>query len=136
MRTEYDANGNRDPRDRTNGNRWDTQDRNRIEGRWYDRSTKERLIIEAINNGYRVRTQHGGWEQFAADRSGKRLRSRSGDVIQLIDSNRLRMISDRGRHENIFIRQGNGHQHDNIRKDKGHKDKGHKCDHKGKSCCG
>jgi hypothetical protein len=136
-----DPDDNWDPRDRSNSSRWDTQDKNRIEGRWYDRSTKERLIIEAINNGYRVRTHHGGWEQFAADRSGKRLRSRSGDVIQLIDPNRLRMISDRGRHESIFIRQGNGYQHDKVNKEKGYKDKGykdrsHKCDHKGKSCCG
>lgn len=139
---EASSERNEYPHDRTNRNQWETQDRSRIEGRWYDRSTKERLIIEAINNGYRVRTQHGGWEQFASDRNGKRLRSRSGDIIQLIDSNKLRLISDRGRHESIFIRQGNGHHNDKARhndkvhKNRGHMDKGHKSDHKGKSCCG
>jgi len=141
---EADSDGKWNPRDRTDRNQWNTNDRSRIEGRWYDRSTKERLIIEAINNGYRVRTQHGGWEQFASDRSGKRLKSRSGDVIQIIDSNRLRFISDRGRHESIFIRQGNGYQSDKggyqsgrgHQNEKDHKNKGHKCDHPGKSCCG
>ena len=88
-----------------------------IAGRWYNRSTKERLIIEPMDGAYRVRTQHGGWETYAINRSGERLKSRSGSMIQLIDRNTIRVKDKKNREERIYIRQGNGHVKE---KKKGH----------------
>ncbi|HUR30465.1 MAG TPA: hypothetical protein VMZ69_03480 [Saprospiraceae bacterium] len=106
---EWDNDYARGERDRIN------QGNALIEGRWYDKSSKERLVIEEINNGYRVRTQNGSWEKFSVDRSGQRLRSRSGDIIQMTDRNTLRWRSAEGRHDRTFIRQGNGQ----VRRDHG-----------------
>lgn len=111
-------------RDRWDEDEWNNSRRSAITGRWYDRSTKERLEIESINGGYRVRTQHSAWEKYAADRNGNRLRSTSGNTIQMLDRNTIRWKSYQGRHERIFIRQGNrnnsGHwndrDHDNRNK--------------------
>ncbi len=139
-----------DPRDRDN-DRWDndTRDhrqRSSIEGRWYDRSTKERLEIEAVSGGYRVRTQHGPWEKYSGDRNGSRIRSRSGNVIQLIDRNTIRLESSQDRHEHIYIRQGNGqtksHRNGHSKgHSKGHRDMDDDDDddmhknHRGKKSC-
>lgn len=112
-------------RDKAKWNDKRYQARSPIAGRWYDRSTKERLIIEPIDGAYRVRTQHGGWETYAVDRSGERLKSRSGNMIQLIDRNTIRVKAKRDREERIYIRQGNGHA-------KGKKN-GHRKDHRTRS---
>ena len=107
-----------------------------LEGRWYDRSSKERIEIVATHDGYRVRTEHGSWEKYAGDRTGTRLRSGSGNTIRLIDRNTIQMRNALDRKERTFIRQGNGNMkakykdHKKENKDKGHKDhKDHK-DHK------
>ena len=106
------SDGSHDPwerdNDRWNEDSWNTGNASSIAGRWYDRSTKERLEIEPINGGYRVRTQNGAWENYARNISGNRLRSGSGNVIQMLDRNTIRWQSYQGRHERIFVRQGNG----------------------------
>lgn len=122
---------NRDPRDRNDRDEWDRQGRN-IEGRWFAKNTKERLIIESTGSGYRVRSLHGGWEKFNLDRRG-RLRSGSGDIIEQINTDKIRLLSNRGRYEQIFIRQGNGHHNNKGGK---HQDRNHKKDHRGKHSCG
>lgn len=131
---ERDDPWNRDHRDRDerdDRDEWDRQGRS-IEGRWYAKSTKERLIIESIGSSYRVRSLHGGWEKFNVDRRG-RLRSGSGDIIEQINSDKIRLLSNRGRYEQIFVRQGNGHHHDEGGK---HNDRDHKKDHGCKHSCG
>ena len=106
-----------------------------VEGRWYDKRSKERLIIEETNNGYRVRTQHGSWEKFTSDRNGQRLRSRSGDIIQVMDRNTLRWRSGENRAERIFVRQGNGQVRGNDHeKGNGHHKEKHS--NSGKKNCG
>ena len=105
------------------------------EGRWYDKRSKERLIIEETNNGYRVRKQNSTWEKFTSDRNGQRLRSRSGDVIQVVDRNTLRWRSGDGRGERIFIRQGNGQVRSNDHeRGNGHHNEKHNSS--GKNQCG
>lgn len=120
----WNERGDRFPRQRDN-DRWNDSgiSQTSLVGRWYDRSNKERIEIESINDGYRVRTQHGQWEKYTLDKHD-RIRSRSGNIIRMIDRDTLQMRSSRDRDEQIFIRQGNGKQHKQHGKSHG-KAKGH-----------
>ncbi len=108
---------------RWNENDWNRNEKSHVEGRWLDKSRGERLDIERVDNGFRVRTTHSAWEKYYMDRSGKRLKSRSGNAIQLLDRNTIRWTSYQGRHERIFMRQGSDY----------HECK-HKINHKGHDC--
>lgn len=122
------------PDPRRHNQRVNVDDRNVLReaplaGRWHNKRNKERLLIEATRNGYRVRTQHGPWEKFAISRNGRQIQSRSGDIIQLIDRNTITWRNRDERRVHTFIRQGNGHayrknegfqKHNDKRKGKHH----------------
>lgn len=97
----WDNERNRDSED------WNTRQPTSFEGSWIDRKTREKLEIEAVSGGYRVKTQRGGWEKYNTHRNPNQFRSRDGDVIQLLDRNTLRMKSAGSRATSIYTRQAN-----------------------------
>lgn len=91
--------------------------RNTLNGRWFNRHTKEKLEIESSNGAYRVRVKHGEWERYTIGRNGNVLRSADGTVIRMIDQNSIIMQHQGSNREHVYLRQNFGTTNADVRND-------------------
>ena len=77
---------------------------NSLEGRWYDREHRQYVDVKSFKSGYIIKTRNGGYDKYYADRTGSRFKNNSGNTIQVMDRDTLRMRTSQGREVRIFTR--------------------------------
>lgn len=77
---------------------------NSLNGRWIDPRRNNKLEIESIRDGIRVRSDRSGWEKYYPDRYNCSYKDKHGNTIQLIDRDSIRVEGRQGRHDRIYHR--------------------------------
>lgn len=94
-------------RDRRNWTRGDhAYDREYFEGTWMNRKTGQYLEIRSAGNGYQVRGKNDHWEKFSL-KQDQVLRSRDGELIEMINPDMIRWSKNRHSKDQIFTRINN-----------------------------
>ena len=76
-----------------------------LDGRWYDRSHGEYLVIKSARDGFMVQMPNGASRKFTSDRSDSKFRDGNGNTLIVLDRNTIRMRIHTGKQERTYIRQ-------------------------------
>jgi hypothetical protein len=88
----------------------------RLDGRWYDRSNGEYLVIKSTRDGFMVKMPDGASRKFSSTRSDSRFKDGNGTILQVLDRNTIVMRIVNGNRERTYIRQtSNARRDDNTR---------------------
>lgn len=77
----------------------------RLDGRWYDRTHGEYLVIKSVRDGFVVQAPNGASRKFTSDRSGSKYKDGNGNTLQVLDRNTIRMRNNNGRQDRTYVRQ-------------------------------
>ncbi len=86
-----------------------------LDGRWYDRSHGEYLVVKSVRDGFMVQLPNGASRKFTSDRSGSKFKDGNGNTLLVLDRNTIRMRIHNGKQERTYIRQtSNARRDDNT----------------------